>query len=172
MVIPNWEHPQEERPNYRTQRMEMRYVPLYDRSYREEMAEWIKNHLLWEKGEHPRQDPECKFYAEYDGEAPRSYNYRPDWKEEEATWFQVYETVSEGTPVTPPFATKEELVEYLVENGDFWDQDRRKRGNTIMPCAPWNRQQAEKFVFGVGWAPSMVMCNGVIKSGVDAICGP
>jgi hypothetical protein len=26
-------------------------------------------------------------------------------KGKEATWFQAWETVTEGTPVTPPFAT-------------------------------------------------------------------
>lgn len=34
----------------------------------------------------------------------------------------LYEEVSEGTPVTPVFATEEELVDYLVENGNFWGQ--------------------------------------------------
>jgi hypothetical protein len=44
--------------------------------------------------------------------------YRP-WKDDEATWYQVWETESEGTPISPPFATREELVEYLVNNGGF-----------------------------------------------------
>lgn len=32
----------------------------------------------------------------------------------------LYQTVSEGTPVTPVFETKNELVDYLVEHGNFW----------------------------------------------------
>jgi hypothetical protein len=75
---------------------------------------------------------------------------------QEMTWYQVYETVSEGTPVTPPFETQSELVEYLVANGDFWDQRCRKEGSSIMECAPWSRKQAEAFVYGPGWAPSLI----------------
>jgi hypothetical protein len=76
------------------------------------------------------------------------------------TWFQVYETVSEGTPVTPPFATKEELVDYLVANGDFWDQHRGDGG--------WSRENAEAFV-GAGFAMSLVVntATGTIKAPRD-----
>ena len=65
--------------------------------------------------------------------------------EQEKTRLTMYETVSEGTPVTPPFATKEELVNYLVEHGDFWDQHRGHGG--------WSRENAEHFV-QAEWAPS------------------
>lgn len=39
----------------------------------------------------------------------------------------LYETVSEGTPVTPVFASKEDLVDHLVNVGNFWGEkyDRR-----------------------------------------------
>ena len=76
--------------------------------------------------------------------------YRPKF-EDEPTWFQVYETVSEGSPVTPPFATREELVEYLVKNGDDWDQKQRTGG--------WDRAAAEAFV-RQEWAPSMIVVSG------------
>ena len=86
------------------------------------------------------------------------------------TWWQVYETVSEGTPVTPPFETQEELVEYLVANGDFWDQSRRAKGGSSMPCGPWPREQAKKFVLGRGWAPSLIVDAKGIRTGVQALC--
>lgn len=69
--------------------------------------------------------------------------------------WQVWETVSEGSPVTPVFATREALIDYLVEGGDAWDQ---RRGN-----GGWTRENAESFV-GKGWAPSaigMVSAEGV-----------
>lgn len=73
---------------------------------------------------------------------PPEREYYRSWKDEDATWFQVWETVSEGTPVTPPFATKEELIDYLVANGDFWDQKRRQEQNQgryiSMNCEPWS----------------------------------
>ena len=99
--------------------------------------------------------------------------YHFEWADgiRKATWWQVYETVSEGTPVSPPFATPDELIDYLVAHGDFWDQQRRERGDTIMNNDPWSREQAEAFVRGPGWAPSMVVeKNGndvKIQSGVE-----
>jgi len=109
-------------------------------------------------------------YWDYFGNPPDPEYYRT-YKDEDATWFQLYETVSEGTPVTPPFETKEELADYLAENGDFWDQKRRKDPNRTggMDCKPWGKEQAYKFVMGNGWAPSFVMTGGKFKSGVEAV---
>lgn len=64
------------------------------------------------------------------------------------TAWQVWETVSEGSPVTPAFATAEELIEHLVSNGDAWDKNRGKGG--------WDRAHAEQFVQD-GWQPSGLM---------------
>jgi hypothetical protein len=63
------------------------------------------------------------------------------WTETEVPsgdWWQVWETVSEGSPVTPAFATAEELIGYLVAKGDAWDQKRGSGG--------WERKNAESFV--------------------------
>lgn len=62
--------------------------------------------------------------------------------------WQVWETVSEGSPVTPAFPTKEALIDYLVQNGDLWDQKRAEGG--------WKREAAEKFVESA-WSPSLVV---------------
>ena len=161
-VIANWEHPKKEHKD--------RYQPMRDIPYIEAINEWIENHLLWEKGEHPDQPNEYVHYAEWDGNPPDVEYYRPNWKKEDMTWFQVYETVSEGTPVTPAFETRDELVDYLVENGDFWDQKRRQKNDiSSMPCEPWERKHAERFIFGDGWAPSLVVSNGKIMTGVQAL---
>ena len=80
------------------------------------------------------------------------------------TWYQMYETVSEGTPETPAFETKEELVDYLVEHGDFSYQ----RSPEIFGKP--SREAAKAFV-DQGYAPSMVMSRGPegleIRSGVE-----
>lgn len=60
------------------------------------------------------------------GGPPQRACYCP-WKPEDATWLQVWETVSEGTPVTPPFATRQELVDYLVQHGDLSEIVKVKR---------------------------------------------
>lgn len=171
-VPPNWAHPQEERFDPFRGVAEMRYVPLYDRSAEAAWADWQEEFAKWLAGEHdqviaeygaegyPKDEP-YRAFCNWHGTPPEPKYHRPAWKEGEATWFQVYETVSEGTPVTPPFATKAELVEYLVANGDFWDQKRRaeERATGVkcsMPCGPWDRAAAERFV-NVEWAPSMMV---------------
>ena len=38
-----------------------------------------------------------------------------------------------------------------------------------MECAPWKRKDAEAFVFGDGFAVSMVAIDGKVMSGVEAL---
>lgn len=75
----------------------------------------------------------------------------------EGDGLQVWETVSEGSPITPPFESKEALVKYLVQNGTDWDE-------------PWSRDSAENFV-GAEWAPSLVASSGKVQKGYDAVGG-
>jgi hypothetical protein len=156
-VPPNWEHPRSE------QYGKEGYQPMCNRKYSEAAEEWMHNCLLWQEGKHPSQEKgwgkDYKYYWEYEGKPPDKKYYLPDGLEE-PTWYQMYETVSEGTPVSPPFATKEELVEYLVENGDFWDQRHGSGG--------YDRKTAEAFV-DEGWAPSFIRtADGRLLSGVEA----
>lgn len=145
-VPPNWDHP----------RQEGRYSgdlqPMFNERFDNKFAEWLTHFDRLRRGE--LDDVERKHYPlgladwlQDEGQPPDPKYYRP-WKDEEATWFQVWETVTEGTPITPPFATPEELVDYLVANGDFWDQHRGTGG--------WDRKNALSFV-SKGWAPSMVL---------------
>lgn len=173
MVPPNWSHPEVERHNG-----QIGFQPMFDSRFEDAAKEWKEDLAKWEAGERPSyytvdpENPNPEFW-EYNGEPPERRFYRP-WKDDEATWFQVWETVSEGTPVTPPFETKEELIEYLVANGDFWDQSRRKerasgRNMFGINCDPWSRKSAEAFVNGPGWAPSMVADASGVRSGVEAM---
>lgn len=66
-------------------------------------------------------------------------------------WWQLWEDVSEGSPVTPSFETKEELIEWLVTHGDSSDRHAGRGG--------WTRQAAEQIV-EMGWAPSMIFTGG------------
>lgn len=170
-VPPNWQHPTKEVCDI-AWRVRVDYCPMYDRPFAPAMREWIAAWEAWERGERPDYCPE-EFknlpYWEWADAPPDPAYYRPDWNEADATWFQVYETVSEGTPVTPPFATREELVEYLVANGDFWDQKRREEGESLMRCTPWPREEAHAFVFGAGWAPSGIMIGGKMMTGTEGM---
>lgn len=158
-VIPKWEHPRQrcehspwaggcdDAKRHGGQCLR----PLYDQDFDTAAKEWIAALTAWETGTDPDRaeygDNETRYYWEWNGSPPERADYRPKWTDGEATWFQVYETVSEGTPVTPPFATKEELVDYLVSNGDYWDQLRGDGG--------WERKNAERFIESE-YAPSMM----------------
>ena len=147
-VPANWQHPTIERYG-RTDKQ-----PMYDERFDSRFAEWLADFDRIRAGNLNDFERECYplGLADWlnDERAPDPAYFRP-WADEEATWFQVWETVSEGTPVTPPFATPEELVEYLVKHGDEWDQSRGTGG--------WKRSSAEAFV-KQGWAPSMMVSVG------------
>ena len=171
MVPPNWEHPRMQCPHSPWKggcddakaHRGMCHQPMYDRTFEEAAAEWKDAFLAWERGERETycdEDSAKGEYWEWDGAPPDRKYYRPAWKEGEATWFQVYQTVSEGSPVTPPFSTREELVEYLIAHGDFWEQSRGEGG-----CS---RKAAEAFVMGDGWVPSMTMNDGALKVGIES----
>ena len=148
---------------------------MHNRSFQDAADEWKANFNAWERGERPEycsEEHKSLEAWEYFGDPPDRKYYVP-WKPEEATWYQVWETVSEGTPVTPPFATNEELIDYLVANGDFWDQQRRADKaagkHVFMSCGPWTRKMAESLVNGPGWAPSGVVTSSGFMSGVEAL---
>lgn len=73
------------------------------------------------------------------------------WKPEgppEGPGYQIWETVSEGSPITKVFATKGEIVKHLVANG-------------------YSTEAAESFS-DVGWAPSMVFVGGKAYDDIES----
>lgn len=135
-VPANWQHPKNETG---------RYIPLYE-DYAAALAGFEKD--IAEKG--------LSEAIEYNGGGPLKCDY-VDYGGAEATWWQLYETVSEGTPVSPPFATPEELIEHLVRHGDFWCTGQG-----------YSRKAAEAVVRG-GWAPSAIAIGGKVYSGVEGL---
>lgn len=154
-VPPNWEHPKYTSDDTPYENRVGEYRPLFDEAYEHAAQEWIKNFDLWRRGKHKSQPCSySKYYWEYDG-PPDEEACRPAFIQK-PTWYQVYETVSEGTPVTPPFETPQELVDYLSTCGDFWDQTRRN--------GPWSRANAEQFV-KAGFAMTAVIIQGGPNAG-------
>jgi hypothetical protein len=168
-VPPNWQHPKNPcnhfcKPNCNGEH----YQPMDNETFESAAKNWKEKFLSWEQGKRPDycDEEHTKLeYWEWVSNPPDRKYYRP-YKDEEATWYQVYETVSEGTPVTPPFATQQELVEYLINHGDSWDQELLAKGDS-WGRKGWPKEEAEKFVYGDGWAPSMVMENGILKHGTE-----
>lgn len=69
--------------------------------------------------------------------------------------YQLWETVTEGSPISPVFAKAEELALWLSKNAHGAD-----KGTT-----------AEKwlsFINGPGWAPTAIVSQGVAQTGVNA----
>jgi hypothetical protein len=71
--------------------------------------------------------------------------------------FQMWETTTEGSPMSPAFATPEELAKWLVENN---------AGAFGYETATYEQWLA---MIKKGWAPSMVQGPDGLKSGVEAV---
>ena len=161
-VPPNWQHPKKEYPGEGDY-----YQPMHDESFAAASREWEEGFAVHKPGDHDGQE-----YWVYSGGPPNPEYYREEWPEGAATWYQVYETLSEGSPVTPPFETEAELVEYLVEKGDFWRQNAAMESNPMFPrpSGGFTREQAEAFVYGGGYVPSLTVAGGgcEILPGIEA----
>jgi hypothetical protein len=85
-----------------------------------------------------------------------AYESWKDYGPPEGEGWQVWETVSEGSPITPVFGTPEELIDYLVDVGTSWGQK-------------YSRQAATAFVTSErGWVPSAMIVPGVgLVSNID-----
>jgi hypothetical protein len=94
---------------------------------------------------------------DYYGQAPDQNDYMPQWRPEERTHFMMYETTSEGTPISPAFETPEELARWLADTGASSFADMTATYEQWLSVARG------------GWAPSAVTVGGRIMSGVEAL---
>lgn len=159
-VPPGWQHPKQKCPHSPWAggcREALAnggecYRPVYDRDYESAAREWLDGLAAWQKGTHEAQiggyATSCTYFWEYDAPPDPEY-YRPAFMSE-PTAFQIYETVSEGTPVSPVFETREAMVDWLVTDGGY---DGRL-----------SRAAAERFA-NDGWVPSMIMTGGQLYVG-------
>ena len=84
-----------------------------------------------------------------------------EWGEQEhnpqkGDGWQLWQTVSEGGPVSPVFATPEELARWMATPG-----------NDTSITRGWSYEQWLAFITGPGWAPSMMSAGGPPVSGVE-----
>jgi len=146
MVPENWEHPRDEEGHYKA---------LYDKDYDTAAREYEQNFLSWSAGVHEdfeKHGSDYPYYWEWTSNPPDKEYYRPAFSEP-ATCFQIYETVSEGTPTSPVFADRRQLVTWLI-----------KEGHTRKAAVMFARD---------GWVPSMVfslktgIVMGINSAGID-----
>jgi hypothetical protein len=95
MVPKDWEHPKDARG---------KYIPLHD-NYEEAVAEFQE----YEK-EHGWAEA-----VDWFGRVPSSRSHMIP--EGERNYYMMYEDTTEGTPISPAFATPEELAHWLADTG-------------------------------------------------------
>lgn len=143
-VPPDWEHPRDRSGNYH---------PMFEKEYTVAAQEWLERLLAWERGEDPsREDAEKDGYRylwDWDDMPPDKAYYRERiWSPDEATAYQVYEDVTEGTPISPVFKTQEALIAWLVEQG-------------------YSEASARAFAES-GWVPSIVLAGGKLYTDINS----
>lgn len=106
----------------------------------------------------PEECSTCKGEGEIwpSEEAKKAYDEWEQYEPPEGEGYQIWETVSEGSPISPVFATPEELAGYMTTTR--WGADKGTPYNTWL-----------KFINGPGWAPSMIGTSQGIQSGVAAV---
>jgi hypothetical protein len=141
-VPKDWDHPKDDNG---------RYIPLLDQGYDEALTDWKKRKAKFEAN--PPAEFKGGTFEEWDGAEPQPGWYRPNWSATEMTHYQFYETVSEGTPLSPVFELLAELEDWLVEVGDSW--------------GPLSREAARAFCRS-GSAPSFIGIGNRLIPGTHA----
>lgn len=137
-VPATWVHPRDDRGSY---------VPMYEgEKYERSRDEWIEK--LNTEG--------MQAAIDWCGNPPDINHYMPNWPESERTHYMMYEDTSEGTPISPAFATPEELARWLADTG------ASSFGSSTASYDAWLR------IAQGGWAPSMVVIGGAVYDGVSA----
>lgn len=139
MVPFGWEHPKDDNG---------RYVPLKSgyKNCLEDFSKHIEAHGLEDA-------------IEYFGGGPRKGDYMlVDIPESKCVMLMMYENTSEGTPISPAFATPEELARWLTDN------KASAFGSMTATYEQWLA------ICKNGWAPSAIYDpeNG-LRSGVAGI---
>ena len=118
-VPKNWQHPRDR---------DGEYIPLLKAEfYHVNLKDWKEEKEQWDKGFEDDYNggwvPKGKeydgvTYEELFGDMPDKKDYMPEWKEDELTHIQLYETTSEGTPESPVFEKSEldKLCAYAAEH--------------------------------------------------------
>jgi hypothetical protein len=140
-VPKGWEHPKDDEGNYQ---------PMYDIVFEEEAREWLEECIEWDKktiNEEPNKK-KYPFYWQWQGYPPDRNYYRSEFKDEPIC-YQIYETVTEGTPVSPVFLTEDEMFKWLVSQR-------------------YDPEAARRFIRD-GSAPSMAMVGGQIEININTL---
>ncbi len=141
MVPVDWQHPRDAQGEF-VPMLDTDYADAVRQWGEEELPEWLEGARLWATGvvktssdgvttiaevvakakvDRPYSPiPEPPTYAWWAGdvpERPKREHFMPSWPSAERTHLMMYESVSEGTPISPAFATAEALAKWLTDTG-------------------------------------------------------
>lgn len=104
---------------------------------------------------------ESLLLASHEESRPDPADHMPDFSDVPAAEMGLcmYETCSEGTPISPVFRTPEELARWLADNG------ASSFGDMTATYDQWLS------VCRGGWAPSAVVDGSGLRSGVEFVAG-
>ncbi len=149
-VPKDWEHPKDDNG---------RYKPQFERTYKEAAEDWLKSLSDFQgdvDGEKTEaiKEYDTHYFWDWDGGPPDKEYYMPEF-ESEATAYQIYENVSEGTPVSPVFETEAEMIEWLIE-----------KGYTEKAASEFVKQG---YAFSMMFSPSTGVVPGIQSYDLDAV---
>ena len=157
MVPEGWEHPKKADGNYK---------PLMGYKFSKCLMEWEEDRDQWLKGLRRKWNIEGPdswvpieaddYFSDYVNDKPNPEDYMPEFQEGTANHYMMYEDTSEGTPISPSFATPEELARWLADNG------ASSFGSMTASYEDWLA------TIKIGSAPSAVFDAKGFRSGVEA----
>lgn len=156
-VPADWQHPKHWTTGLRG--LEERYKPLFPgENYQSRVDEWDEECSKWKRGEFPDYaDEESRklTFEQWNGQRPHRDDYMPNWPESERTHCMMYEDTSEGTPISPAFATPEELARWLADTG------ASSFGEDTVRYESWLRVAKGGSACSAVYSPETGMINGV-----------
>jgi hypothetical protein len=156
-VPADWQHPKKQMFDHRGQWVE-RYEALHGGNWAEDAKRWDDAREKWERGEFPdyaSEENKALPFDQWDSQRPYSGDYMPQWPESERTHLMMYETTSEGTPISPAFATPEELARWLADN------DASAFGGMTASYESWLRVASGGFAPSAIYTPETGLVSGV-----------
>lgn len=155
-VPKNWNHPKKSSGGYKPLRDDYVGSLKYFKESTDDFIKYMTEVII---------EGETKIYDEVFKSSQEVFDYLsedgqmnpPDIKEymPSGEWYQLFEGVSEGTPLSPPFEKPEELVDWLSKNKDYWGE-------------VWTKEQAQKMV-ECKYSPSGVMVGGKIYNSIQSL---
>lgn len=153
----DWVHPRDEFGDF---------MPLFDGAkFLAQAREWDEHARRWEEGLccdsggnwHPIKPGRDGSFESYAGGRPDAKRYMPVWDDSVATFLMMYETTSEGTPLSPSFEKQDDLARWMTERYP------RALGGIPLDFEYWQRIAAGD------WAPDLVIQRGRTFQGITAI---